>query len=437
MVANSKNGRAYLRALVANLRGEIFDLDGYAAVGRANDRLVPLTVDQTRITPYGGELMYLPDRKPVVLNIRTGQIETLRKNPFQPGEPIMPVAVFNSPGYVNQYLSAYRENREVAPLPLFSYGAAGWHNDHFRSAVLCVDNEPRQDLRLMKPEDIKTGIRHKKKQLPGNRLRRHLERCALVYGCPAGKNFFLERFEAPLPTSQSCNASCKGCLSLQNNSGISCSQERIDFTPGAKEIADLALSHIQQVDQAVVSFGQGCEGDPLLAADAIEPAIGRIRSVTGAGTINMNTNGSLPHVLDRLFDAGLDSIRISMNSVRREFYGAYFRPRGYDFTDVLASIDLAVAKGKFVAINYLNCPGFSDSQKEAAALIDFIGRHRIHMIQWRNLNYDPNRYWREMNAVGKSGPPSGMHQLFGRVQKEFPNLMVGYFNPPKEKFRLA
>lgn len=435
MVATGQSGRIYLRALVANSRGEIFDLDGYAAVGRANDQLIPLTVGQTRITPYGGELMYLPDRKPVALNVRTGQIETLHENPLQPGEPIMPVAVFNSPGYVNQYLSAYREKRGADPLPLFSYGAAGWHNDKFRSVVISVDNEPRQDLRLMKLEEVKAGIRRKKKQLPGNRLRRHLERCALVYGCPAGKNFFLERFEAPLPTSQSCNARCKGCLSLQKDSGISCSQERIDFTPGAKEIADVALAHIQRVDQGVVSFGQGCEGDPILAADAIEPAIGYIRSVSGAGTINMNTNGSLPHVLDRLFDAGLDSIRISMNRVRREFYGAYFRPRGYDFEDVLASIDLAVARGKFVAINYLHCPGFSDSQKEAAALVDFIGRRRIHMIQWRNLNFDPNHYWREMNAVGKSGPPIGMHNLLDRVRKEFPNLMFGYFNPPKEKFQ--
>jgi len=425
---------AYLTALVANTRGEIFDLEGYAAAGRANHRLVPLQVGQTRATPHGGELMYLPDRKPVVMHIRTGRMQTLHENPYRPGEPVFAVAVFNSPGYVNRFLSAFRERRGAVQLPLFSYGAAGWYDNNFRSAVIQVDAEPRQDLRLMRMEDVKSGIRRKKRQLPGNRLRRHLERCALTFGCPAGKNFFLERFEAPLPTAQHCNARCRGCLSLQPAGGISCSQDRIQFTPTPAEIAEVALAHIRQVEKSVVSFGQGCEGDPLLAADVIEKAIGRIRAATGAGTINMNTNGSLPAILERLFDAGLDSVRISLNSVRKKTYNAYFRPRGYRFEDVLASIDLAVARGNFVAINYLNCPGFSDSQKEATALVDFIHRHRINMIQWRNLNFDPLRYWSVMDAAGPSGRPIGMQRLLARIRKEFPDLLFGYFNPPKARF---
>jgi hypothetical protein len=47
----------------------------------------------------------------------------------------------------------------------------------------------------------------------------------------------------------------------------------------------------------VVSFGQGCEGDPLMAARVIGPAIRLIREQTLDGTINMNTNASLPHIL--------------------------------------------------------------------------------------------------------------------------------------------
>jgi len=31
-----------------------------------------------------------------------------------------------------------------------------------------------------------------------------------------------------------------------------------------QEIAEVALAHIRQVKKSVVSFGQGCEGDPLL-----------------------------------------------------------------------------------------------------------------------------------------------------------------------------
>ena len=210
-----------------------------------------------------------------------------------------------------------------------------------------------------------------RKRLPRNRLRAHLENCALEYGCPAGKNFFLGRYEAPLPTARQCNARCLGCLSLQQGTSICNSQDRIGFTPSPEEISAVALAHIGRVKQAVVSFGQGCEGDPLLAVDAIEPAIGLIRAATPKGTINMNTNGSLPQALEGLFKAGLDSIRISLNSVQATCYNAYFRPRGYRFEDVVQSIDLALNRGKHVAINYLNCPGVTDSPQEYEALRKF------------------------------------------------------------------
>ena len=196
----------------------------------------------------------------------------------------------------------------------------------------------------------------------------------------------------------------------------------------------MALAHIRRVPKSVVSFGQGCEGDPLLAVEVIEPAIHRIRRKTGSGTINMNTNGSLPGNLKRLFDAGLDSIRISMNSLREKCYDVYFRPRGYSFTNVLNSIDTALAHNKFVAINYLNCPGFSDTPEEVGALVRFLEKHPIHMIQWRNLNFDPIRYWKEMDAVATHGEPIGMEKLLDRIRKQFPKLKFGYFNPPKENF---
>jgi pyruvate-formate lyase-activating enzyme len=421
-------------ALVANAAGEIFELDGYAAVGMAGATRVPLTRSHTRNMPFGSELMYLPDRSPTLFNLRENRFETLRANPYAPGEPLFPVTAFNSPGYVNLYLGAYDEIKNARPLPLFSYGAVGWYRGKFRSAVVCVDREKRQDLRLMKPADVAAGIEKMRRQLPANRLRAHLEKCALQYGCPAGKNFFLSRCEAPLPTARHCNARCLGCLSLQNESDIPHSQDRIGFTPSAEEIAEVALAHIKRVKKSVVSFGQGCEGDPLLAADVIEPAIVLVRSQTDRGTINMNTNAGLPRDLQRIIDAGLDSIRISMNSMREDCYHAYFRPKGYRFSDVLKSIELALENGIFVAVNYLNCPGFTDTPREIQALRRFLNRYPIHMIQWRNLNFDPLRYFNVMNRTAQNGKPVGMQRLLELIRQEFPNLKYGYFNPPKEKF---
>jgi molybdenum cofactor biosynthesis enzyme MoaA len=284
----------------------------------------------------------------------------------------------------------------------------------------------------MPREKVVSGVEKIRTHLPNNRLARHLEHCALTYGCPAGKNFFLGRYEAPLPTSRTCNAHCIGCISLQDNDALTSSQNRITFTPTAEEIADVALYHIGRVGKSVVSFGQGCEGDPVMAAHVIEPAIGLIRKKTADGTINMNTNASLPDVLDSLFDAGLDSIRVSLNSVREAGYNAYFRPKGYRFSQVLESIDKALFRGKHVAINYLNCPGFSDTPEEAAALAVFLEKHPIHMIQWRNLNFDPNRYLKTMQKSTTLGPPVGMDRLLQMIRKQKPELRFGYFNPAKE-----
>jgi pyruvate-formate lyase-activating enzyme len=384
--------------------------------------------------PFGSELMYLPDRRPVLFNLHSGRIETVAENPYVPGQPLFPVTVFNSPGYVISCLAAFVENPKAQALPLFSYGAVAWHRGQFRSAVVGVDREKRQDLRFMKPDDVAVGIEKMLKQMPANRLRSHLEKCALQFGCPAAKNFFLGRFEAPLPTAEQCNARCLGCLSLQKHSDIPCSQDRIGFTPSPEEIAEVALAHIKRVDQSVVSFGQGCEGDPLLAVHVIAPAIRLIRAETNRGTINMNTNASLPQALQQVIDAGLDSIRISLNSVRENCYLAYFRPKGYGFFDVLKSIELAVGSGLFVAINYLNCPGFTDTPPEIDALHRFLKAYPIHMIQWRNLNFDPLRYYKIMSGVAIDDAPIGMKNLLAQIRREFPGLKFGYFNPPKEKF---
>ncbi|MFO8083929.1 MAG: radical SAM protein [Desulfobacterales bacterium] len=429
-----KRKNKLVTAVVADMQGNIFDLDGYAAVGMAGNLMSPLHEDQIIPVPYGSESMMLPDRRPVVYKISTGKIEILNKNPFKPQEPLFPVAIFNSPGYVITHASAYKENKNAGFLPLFSYAAAGWHRGRMATTAICIDKERRQDLRMMKYEKIKAGIKKMQKKMPGNRLRAHLETCALVYGCPAGKNFFLGRFEAPLPTSQQCNAACLGCISLQADGRIPCSQNRISFTPTADEIAEIALAHILRVKNAVVSFGQGCEGDPLFAAHVIEPSIRKIRSETPKGTINMNTNASKPGILKKLFDAGLDGIRISMNSTRKPCYDAYFRPKGYQFSHVLESIRIAENQKKHVAINYLNCPGFTDSPEEKASLIKFLENYTVHMIQWRNLNFDPLRYFQIMASSASHSRPLGMKLLINQIRKLFPNIQFGYFNPPKEKY---
>ena len=163
--------KALLTAVAANTAGEIFELEGYAAVGMAGTTLVPLLWDETIKMPFGSELMLMPDRSPVLYNISRRRFEILTENPYVPGEPIHPVAAFNSPGYLLSYVSAYAENNGAGYLPLFSYGAVGWHDGKFRTAVMLVDREKRQDLRWMQTKDVVAGIERMREKMPANRLR--------------------------------------------------------------------------------------------------------------------------------------------------------------------------------------------------------------------------------------------------------------------------
>ena len=97
-----------LTALVANQAGEIFDLKGYAAVGMAGPILAPLVLKETIHMPFGSELMFMQDRRPILYNMDKSRLETLLENPYAPGEPIFPVAAFNSPGHLVTYVSAYK-----------------------------------------------------------------------------------------------------------------------------------------------------------------------------------------------------------------------------------------------------------------------------------------------------------------------------------------
>ncbi len=428
-----RSGPSPVWAVAANAAGEIMDLEGLSAVGMSGDRLIPLTTANTIHTPFGSELMMLPDRHPIVYDRDADAFVELTQNPYD-GGPVFAVGAFNSPGHVVTWHPGYVDPADADYLPLFSYGAVGWQDGSFRSAAVVVDREPRQDLRQMPEDVIRDNAIASRETMKENRLRDHIEHCALVYGCPAAKNFFLARYEAPLPTSRHCNARCLGCISLQQEGRVHHCQDRIRFTPTASEISEIALTHIRRVKNSVVSFGQGCEGDPLFAVEAIAPALETVRRKQNNGTINMNTNASLPHVVADLFDRGLDSIRVSLNSVRQPLYEAYYRPRGYTFADVKKSIRIAGEKGKFVSINYLNCPGVTDTPEEREALIDFLKNHPVDFIQWRNLNFDPIRYRKRMAEAGDFSASFGTGQLVQAVRKQVPRVGHGYFNPPRERF---
>jgi len=412
--------------VMADNDGQVFEHPVLRMAGRtALDHRPPEPQELIEL-PKGSDLHVLPGRHPIGIDPATGSLVAIQAHE---GRTVHAVSAFLAPAHTVFLLSSFEREREAPVLPLYAYAALGWGDEGFVTAGKRVDPDPRQDLDNFPQsgeEDNRAEVMVRKH--PDNRLIKHLSHCCIVYRCPAARNYFLGRYEAPLPTSTGCNARCIGCISLQEGPGIPCSQDRIDFLPTAEEIAQVALGHIQRAERAVVSFGQGCEGEPLTNWKTLMEAITLIRNQTHKGTINLNTNASKPEILELLFDAGLDSIRVSLNSAREELYTRYFRPQDYSLEDVARSMEAARRKGRFVSINYFTFPGVTDEPEEVTAICRLQERTRFQMIQWRNLNIDPDFYLKRL--AGKRTVPLGIGRVMGLLKENFPALKYGYFNPP-------
>lgn len=417
------------RMVYANAAGEIIDIPDLEMAGRSGTAFFRPQLSELIPLPEGSELFVLPDRFPVGIDPVNGAPMSVVEDPYHPGTPARAVAAFIAPAHTAIYTAAYEKmKRDAAILPLFAYTAVGWHDGRFWVTAFRSDPDPRQDADQFNARTIKTKTNRQLRKFPHNRLIQHIGKCCLTYGCPAARNYFLGRWEAPLPTSPHCNADCVGCISLQVSGCCPATQDRITFIPTSDEIVETALPHLAGAPRPIVSFGQGCEGEPLLQAKVIEQAIRTIRRQTTQGTINLNTNASLPGRVERLARAGLDSMRVSLNSARPETYRRYYRPKGFSFNEVKESILVMKRHKKFVSLNYFILPGFTDDPRETTAFFDLVEDCRPDLVQLRNLNMDPDWYLEAVRHKARRAP-LGVLSWLERVKKNFPFLKFGYFNP--------
>jgi len=413
----------------ANDRGEINNFPELSMAGRSGNFFLKPHPDDLIPLPEGSELFLLPDRRPIGIPPGDDNPVVLDHVPGAPREKIQAVAAFMAPAHTAVHTAAYEPAKnDLPPLPLFAYTAVGWLNGKFWVSAFRSDPDNRQDAHYFDQEKIKKKTVRLLKKNPKNRLIQHLGKCCLTYGCPAARNYFLGRWEAPLPTSPLCNARCVGCISLQTSGCCPATQDRISFVPRVSEIAALAVPHLKKAPRAIVSFGQGCEGEPLLQARILQKAIGAIRAQTERGTVNLNSNASLPGKIKMLAESGLDSLRVSLNSARAEYHARYYRPVDFSFVDVLESIDLMKKAGKFVSLNYFILPGFTDDPHEFAAFCRLVEDHHPDLIQLRNLNMDPDWYL-ETVKYRPDTPPMGIRNWLAELKQLFPKLRFGYFNP--------
>jgi len=384
----------------------------------------PLEAQDLIPLPDGATLAMLPQRL-AIGKTRSGEQQTLSSRRGWAVAALLPI------GYTRTLLPGYhKSSAEVEPLPFFGYSAVAGMNDKMYVAALKTDDPRKWHPQAFQRRKLERLVKEKQASHPNNRVLHQHAHCALDYSCPTASNLFFERWEMAIAVSPSCNARCIGCISKQEEEALISPQDRLTFVPSVEEIVEVALPHLEHAEDAIVSFGQGCEGDPLLQWPRIEKALKILRSRTDRGVININTNASKPDWLQHLYDAGLDTIRVSTISGHTDTYNAYYRPLGYTFEEVKESLKRARASGLFTSINLLCFPGMIDREREIAALLTFIKETKLNLVQLRNLNIDPEVLLPRLPDLNSFGPALGIPTMIAALKRECPDVEIGNFSRP-------
>jgi pyruvate-formate lyase-activating enzyme len=386
----------------------------------------PLEASDLIPLPDGVTLSMMPDRLAVGQK-RNGERQTLAKSRGWAAAALLPI------GYTRTLLPAYEKVPGTEPLPFFGYSAVAGMNGRLYVAAFQTDDPHKWHPRAFNRRTLTRLVREKQAIYPNNRIVAQHAHCALDYSCPTASNLFFERWEMAIAVSPGCNARCIGCISKQEEENLVSPQDRLTFIPTVEEIVEVAVPHLERAEDAIVSFGQGCEGEPLLQYRRIAQAIKAIRARTDKGVININTNASNPRWLQRLYDAGLDTLRASTISGHPETYTAYYRPIGYSFEDVKESLTRARDAGVYSSINLLSFPGMIDREREVEALLSFVKETGLRLIQLRNLNIDPEVLLPKMPALDSLGKALGIRSMIEILEREVPEVDIGNFSRPVKK----
>ena len=416
-----------VRLLFSRSCGEWLDFQPLQMLGRLGNELVVPEERELMPLPEGATLTLVPGRHCIGMDSE-GKIVSLAKNPYNTDEDeeIFAVAALLPQGFTRTLLPAITDHGET--LPILGYTAVGVADDGtLMVAAMQTDEDDRWNPRLYNTDDLEELVQKRQTEFPNNDLIKQLSRCSLEYGCFTAQNIMYRRFEGGLPVSPVCNARCIGCLSLQECGECESPQQRIKHSPKAEDVAEVAVAHLKTATYPIVSFGQGCEGEPCLQGDLISRIIKMVRAETKRGTINMNTNAGSYQNMQKIIDAGIDSLRVSMISAVDENYAKYHRPVNYTFADVKKSIAYAKKHGVKVAINYLAYPGFNDRLSELEAVVDLCQNYGIDQIQIRNLNIDP-KIMTELYGEAEQG--LGVPVMLDILRENLPNTVIGTYSYP-------
>jgi wyosine [tRNA(Phe)-imidazoG37] synthetase (radical SAM superfamily) len=451
--------------LLATESGEIFQHPHLElAMDNGLDYVRPVASELTAVPP-GWDIMAMPHTRPVGYDSETGEFVTLHEFTYEDdagiSHTVVPcaVAIHPPPGYVRRYHPAaeYLDARhpdekfketgggrlklfdadraeikadEARPgLPLWAYSAVGFGKKGMVAAIFLADEVSRWKPDIYYRSDLDERIEKRLAQDPDNQILKQLSVCARDYLCCCAQNIFYERWEGALPSSPACTAACLGCISKDPEWDTPVPQKRLKFSPEAEDLKKVMVHHLETAPEPMVSFGQGCEGEPTMYGDALVESIRQTRAETPKGVININCNGSRPEVVRDAARAGAEALRISINTFDPDVFEAYYRPSDYNMETVLDSLRAGRDEGMYLSINLLIWPGWTDRMQELDRISALVDEGLIHMIQLRNLCVDPGYFRSILPPREARGILVGMRAFVEELHRRHPKLRFGTFNP--------
>lgn len=193
-------------------------------------------------------------------------------------------------------------------------------------------------------------------------------------------------------------------------------EEGVPLTPNAQLLTKEEILHLASlfVEQGVTKI-RLTGGEPTVRSDIVElvQGIGRLKT-RGLESLAMTSNGiALKRKLPALYEAGLDTINLSLDTLDPHLFEIMTRRRGFD--KVIGSIDEAIRLGiPHVKINTVVMRGINDQE-----VLDFVSYTKDRPVNVRFIEYMPfdgNR-WNKNKLVPYAELKGNIESKFGRLVK--------------------
>ena len=202
-----------------------------------------------------------------------------------------------------------------------------------------------------------------------------------------------------------CNFRCVYCMP----------EDKLDWV--ARERL-LTFEEIVEVARTALDLGIGgfklTGGEPLVRHE-LHRLVAMLKSLPGTPELSMTTNGALLHEhAPALFDAGLDRITVSMDSLNADRFRAF--TRGADLSQVWRGIHAAVAAGfRYPKINCVAMRGMNDDEFADFAALTLETDCTVRFIEYMPLGRTALGGEYELRFIGEGDIRRRIEERFGQL----------------------